>query len=170
MASESGANGGGPQENSERIIDITLDEATVVRRAREIEHERAVAIYDLLDMNRFRPVGDFKGPYKVTLSIEDGKRLLFHIRDEADADLTSVVLPLSPFRSLVRDYFQICESYFDAIKRLSPSQIETIDMARRGLHNEGSDLLAERLRDKIELDKATARRLFTLICVLHIRG
>jgi uncharacterized protein (UPF0262 family) len=157
-------------EGTERITDITLDEQSVVRRAPEIEHERAVAIYDLLDMNRFRPAGDYTGPYKVTLSIEDGKRLLFRIRNEADEDLTSVTLPLSPFRSLVRDYFQICESYFDAIKKLSPSQIETIDMARRGLHNEGSDLLIERLKEKIELDKATARRLFTLICVLHIRG
>ncbi|MCR9218665.1 MAG: UPF0262 family protein [Alphaproteobacteria bacterium] len=159
-----------PSETPERIVDIALDEHSVVRRAPEIEHERAVAIYDLLDMNRFSPVGDFEGPYKVTLSIEDGKRLLFSIRDEADRDLTSVMLPLSPFRSLIRDYFQICESYFDAIKKLSPSQIETIDMARRGLHNEGSDLLMERLKDKIAVDKATARRLFTLICVLHIRG
>ncbi|MEQ8604461.1 MAG: UPF0262 family protein [Marivibrio sp.] len=157
-------------QTSERIVDITLDEQSVVRRAPEIEHERAVAIYDLLDMNRFRPVGDYQGPYKVTLSIEDGKRLLFTIRSEDERDLTSVTLPLSPFRSLIRDYFQICESYFDAIKKLSPSQIETIDMARRGLHNEGSDLLMERLKDKIALDKATARRLFTLICVLHIRG
>jgi len=159
-----------PTQTSERIVDITLDDKSVVRRAPEIEHERAVAIYDLLDMNRFRPVGDFEGPYKVTLSIEDGKRLLFTIRNEAGRDLTAVTLPLSPFRSLIRDYFQICESYFDAIKKLSPSQIETIDMARRGLHNEGSDLLMERLKDKIALDKATARRLFTLICVLHIRG
>lgn len=164
MADETGT------QTSERIVDITLDEQSVVRRAPEIEHERAVAIYDLLDMNRFSPVGDFEGPYKVRLSIEDGKRLLFSIKDEGDQDLTSVTLPLSPFRSLIRDYFQICESYFDAIKKLSPSQIETIDMARRGLHNEGSDLLIERLKDKIALDKATARRLFTLICVLHIRG
>jgi uncharacterized protein (UPF0262 family) len=157
-------------EGTERIVDIALDEVSVVRRAPEIEHERAVAIYDLLDMNRFRPVGEFTGPYKVTLSIEDGKRLQFRIRSEADEDLTSVLLPLSPFRGLIRDYFQICESYFDAIKKLSPSQIETIDMARRGLHNEGSDLLIERLKEKIALDKATSRRLFTLICVLHIRA
>ncbi|MBP5855834.1 UPF0262 family protein [Marivibrio halodurans] len=157
-------------EGTERIVDIRLDEQSVVRRAPEIEHERAVAIYDLLDMNRFRPAGDFTGPYKVVLSIEDGKRLLFTISSEAGGALTAVTLPLSPFRALIRDYFQICESYFDAIKKLSPSQIETIDMARRGLHNEGSDLLIERLREKIELDKATARRLFTLICVLHIRG
>lgn len=168
MADRNGA--GSASEGTERIVDITLDEQSVVRRAPEIEHERAVAIYDLLDMNRFRPAGDHTGPYKVVLSIEDGKRLLFRIASEEDAPLTSVTLPLSPFRSLIRDYFQICESYFDAIKKLSPSQIETIDMARRGLHNEGSDLLIERLKEKIELDKATARRLFTLICVLHIRG
>lgn len=168
MAAEDGGQAMGQSNN--RIVDISLDEQSVVRRAPEIEHERAVAIYDLLDMNRFQPVGDFEGPYKVTLSIEDGKRLLFRIHSEDDAALTSVILPLSPFRALIRDYFQICESYFDAIKKLSPSQIETIDMARRGLHNEGSDLLIERLKEKIELDKATARRLFTLICVLHIRG
>ncbi len=154
--------------SSERIVDIKLDDKTVIRRTPEVEHERAVAIFDLLDMNRFHPVGDYTGPYKVLLGIEDGKRLVFTISDEGDSELTRIVLPLSPFRGIVRDYFQICESYFDAIKKLSPAQIETIDMARRGLHNEGSDLLTERLEGKIEFDKATSRRLFTLICVLHI--
>lgn len=155
---------------SERIVDIKLDDKTVVRRSAEIEHERAVAIFDLLDMNRFHPVGDFTGPYKVLLAIEDGKRLVFRVSDEADGELTTIILALSPFRGIVRDYFQICESYYDAIKKLSPAQIETIDMARRGLHNEGSDLLTERLKGKIDIDKQTSRRLFTLICVLHIKG
>lgn len=154
-----------------RMADIQLDEKSVIRRSPEVEHERAVALYDLKDMNRFRLNGGTEGPYKVKLSIEDsGKRLLFAITDTEDAKLADVNLPLSPFRRLIRDYFQICESYFDAIKKLSPSQIETIDMARRGLHNEGSDLLRERLQEKLEMDNATARRLFTLICVLHIRG
>lgn len=155
---------------TDRIIDIKLDEKSVVRRSPEVEHERAVALYDLLDMNRFRPAGEFTGPFKVTLSIEDGKRLHFKIANNEDDLLTEVILALSPFRRLIRDYFQICESYYDAIKRLSPAQIETIDMARRGLHNEGSDLLRERLSGKAEMDQATSRRLFTLICVLHIKG
>ena len=155
----------------DRITDIKLDEGSVVRRSPEVEHERAVALYDLLDMNRFRPVGDgYAGPYKVTLGIEDGKRLHFKIDNESDELQSQVILAMSPFRRLIRDYFQICESYYDAIKRLSPSQIETIDMARRGLHNEGSDLLRERLNGKLEMDQATSRRLFTLICVLHIRA
>jgi len=156
--------------NTEKIVAIELDEHTVVRRSREVEHERAVAMYDLLDMNRFRPTGDFTGPYKLRLSIEERTRLVFDITSEADEPLTRITMPLSPFRSIVRDYFQICESYYDAIKRLSPAQIETIDMARRGLHNEGSELLVQRLEDKVAMDKSTARRLFTLICVLHIRG
>lgn len=155
-----------------KISKIDLDERTVIRRSPEIEHERAVAIYDLLDMNRFRPVGEFEnsGPFTLKLGIEDGARLKFQLGVDDNPDLTKVALPLSPFRRLIKDYFQICESYYDAIKRLSPSQIETIDMARRGLHNEGSDLLRERLDGKLEMDLQTARRLFTLICVLHIRG
>ena len=158
------------EKGTERIVAIDLDEHTVVRRSPEVEHERAVAMYDLLDMNRFRPMGDFAGPYRLKLSIEDRSRLVFDVMDEGGEGLTRIMLPLTPFRSIVRDYFQICESYYDAIKRLSPAQIETIDMARRGLHNEGSDLLSQRLEDKVEMDKSTARRLFTLICVLHIRG
>ncbi|MTI10501.1 UPF0262 family protein [Curvivirga aplysinae] len=155
-----------------KIIKINLDEKTVIRRSPEVEHERSVAIYDLLDMNRFRPVGEFadSGPFKLDLSIEDGSRLVFTLATEEIEELTWINLPLSPFRRLIKDYFQICESYYDAIKRLSPSQIETIDMARRGLHNEGSDLLRERLDGKLEMDLQTARRLFTLICVLHIRA
>lgn len=157
-------------ETTDKIVAIDLDDKSVVRRSVEVEHERKVAMYDLLDMNRFRPVGEFKGPFKVRLGIEDGKRLVFKIDDEDDTNLTNVMMPLSPFRRIVRDYFQICESYYDAIKKLSPSQIETIDMARRGLHNEGADVLVDALKDKIDIDKATSRRLFTLVCVLHIRG
>ncbi|MDW3208085.1 MAG: UPF0262 family protein [Alphaproteobacteria bacterium] len=157
-------------ETTDKIVAIDLDEKSVVRRSVEVEHERKVAMYDLLDMNRFRPVGDFTGPFKVRLGIEDGKRLIFKIDDEDGTNLTNVSMPLSPFRRIVRDYFQICESYYDAIKKLSPSQIETIDMARRGLHNEGADVLVDALKDKIDIDKATSRRLFTLVCVLHIRG
>jgi len=154
----------------QRIVDIKLDEQTVVRRSPEVEHERAVAIYDLLEENSFVPSGDFDGPYVVHLSIEDRTRLILHVHDEGGGPLVRIPLPLQPFRRIIRDYFQICESYYNAIKKLSPSQIETIDMARRGVHNEGSEVLIERLKERVEIDIDTARRLFTLICVLHIRG
>ncbi len=156
-------------QTSQRIVDITLDETSVVRRSPDVEHERAVAIYDLLEENVFAPVGDYSGPYKLHLGISEN-RLLFDIRSEGEEALGTVVLPLSPFRRIVKDYFTVCESYFQAIKSASPSRIEAIDMGRRGLHNEGSDLLRSRLDGKIEIDFDTARRLFTLICVLHIRG
>ena len=152
-----------------RIAKVTLDERTVVRRSPEVEHERAVAIFDLIEENFFSPVGDNGGPYSLHLGIEEN-RLVIDIRSEIDDPLGKVVLALSPFRRIVKDYFQICESYYHAIKVSSPSRIEAIDMGRRGLHNEGSDLLRERLAGKIDLDNNTARRLFTLICVLHIRG
>jgi len=152
-----------------RIVRVTLDERTVVRRSPEVEHERAVAIFDLIEENFFSPVGDEGGPYSLHLGIEEN-RLVIDIRSAKEDPLGKVILALSPFRRIVKDYFQICESYYHAIKVSSPSQIEAIDMGRRGLHNEGSDLLRERLAGKIDLDNNTARRLFTLICVLHIRG
>jgi len=153
-----------------RIASLDLDEKTVLRRSPEIEHERAVAIFDILEENRFAPIGHDGGPYDLKLSIEDRQRLVLDIQPREGEPVERVTLSVTPFRRIVKDYFQICESYFDAIKRLSPSQIETVDMARRGLHNEGSVLLSERLRDKVDMDQDTARRLFTLICVLHIRG
>ncbi len=152
-----------------RIVKVTLDEHTVVRRSPEVEHERAVAIFDLIEESNFYPIGDNGGPYSLHLGIEEN-RLAIDIRSETDEPLGKVVLALTPFRRIVKDYFHICESYYQAIKTSTPSQIEAIDMGRRGLHNEGSDLLRERLAGKIELDNNTARRLFTLICVLHIRG
>lgn len=153
-----------------RIIHVTLDEKTVVRRKPEVEHERAVAIFDLLEENEFCLCEHAEGgPYHLHLSIEDN-RLIFDVRNSDDGALDKVILPLTGFRSIVRDYFIICESYYNAIKKATPSQIEAVDMGRRGLHNEGSELLRERLAGKVELDLQTARRLFTLICVLHIRG
>lgn len=152
-----------------RIVSVTLDEKTVVRRAPEIEHERAVAIYDLIEENEFTPAGDFEGPFALHLSVSEN-RLVMDIRREDDTSLTSIVLPLTPFRGIIKDYFQICESYFQAIRSASPSKIEAIDMGRRGLHNEGSELLRQRLEGKVAIDQKTARRLFTLVCVLHIRG
>ncbi|MDJ0684696.1 MAG: UPF0262 family protein [Alphaproteobacteria bacterium] len=157
---------------TDRIANLRLDEKNVIRRSPEVEHERAVALYDLLDMNRFRLTDGTPGPYTVHLSIDtDGKRLVFNVRDQEDvSELAGFQLSIRSFRSLIRDYFQICESYYDAIKKHSPSQIETIDMARRGLHNDGADMLRERLAEHALMDKATVRRLFTLVCVLHIRG
>ena len=154
---------------TQRLIDIRLDEKTLVRRAPEVEHERAIAIYDLLEENFFRPDGDFTGPFGLVIRLEDN-RLLLNIADPQGSPLTEVTLPMTPFRTIMKDYFLICESYYSAIKRSTPEQIEAIDVGRRGLHNEGSDLLRERLADKIEIDRITSRRLFTLMCILHIRG
>jgi uncharacterized protein (UPF0262 family) len=155
--------------STERIADITLDERTVVRRNPDVEHERAVAIYDILEGNYFAPVGDLHGPYNLHLGVEED-RLTLDIRSEDGRSLRKVALSLKPFRALVKDYFLVCESYYSAIKTATPSRIEAIDMGRRSLHDEGSVLLRERLAGKIDLDFDTARRLFTLICVLHIRG
>jgi uncharacterized protein (UPF0262 family) len=149
-----------------RIIDIVLDEESVARRSPEVEHERAVALFDLIEENDFALVSA-PGPYRLRIAIFE-QRLVFDVRDAADNKLRDIVLSLTPFRKVVKDYFLICESYYAAIKKLSPSQIEALDMGRRGLHNEGSELLRERLDGKIEIDLDTARRLFTLICALHI--
>jgi uncharacterized protein (UPF0262 family) len=134
-----------------------------------VEHERAVAVYDLLEENHFAPVGGPDGPYRLVLSIQEN-RLVFQIQDEGGGHIVSHMLSLSPLRKVVKDYFLICESYFTAIRRGAPAQIEAIDMGRRGVHDEGSRLLAERLEGKIELDHDTARRLFTLVCALHFKG
>ncbi len=165
-ADSSGAGGGIGQNDC--VINVTLDEKSVVRRSPDIEHERAVAIYDLLEQNTFAPLGDYQGPYSLHLRLEE-TRLILDIRDESEIRLGQVGISLSPFRRIIKDYFTVCESYFEAIKTASPSKIEAIDMGRRGLHNEGSELLQERLSDKITMDFDTARRLFTLLCVLHIR-
>ncbi len=152
-----------------RIVKIDLDERTVLRRNPDVEHERAVALFDLLEENHFA-ASDVEGPYHLFLGIEDN-RLVFDVRGRnGEAEPARIVLPITTFRSVVKDYFTICESYYAAIKRSSPTQIEALDMGRRSIHNEGSELLRERLEGKIALDLNTARRLFTLICVLHIRG
>ena len=159
----------GSSDKRNRIAKIDLDEQLRVRRNADIEHERTVAIFDLLEENNFELVGVEAGPYHLVLSIED-QRLAFDVKAEQGAPVDKIVLALTPFRSVIKDYFTVCESYYDAIKRLSPSQIEALDMGRRAVHNEGSELLRERLEGKIVLDFNTARRLFTLICVLHIRA
>jgi uncharacterized protein (UPF0262 family) len=157
-----------------RISHIELDDSNLPPPTPEIEQERKVAIYDLLEDNVFTlPKRDERavpeGPYHVGLSIRD-KRLVFDVLTEAEDKAAEFHLSLSPFRQVVKDYWQICESYFDAVKTMPPSQIETIDMARRGIHNEGARILAERLEGKAEVDNDTARRLFTLVCVLHFGG
>jgi uncharacterized protein (UPF0262 family) len=157
-----------------RICHISIDDSGLPPPTPEIEQERRVAIFDLLEENRFAlPPRDGReappGPYRLDLSIRDG-RLVFDIATEDGEKVAAFHLSLGPFRQVVKDYFQICESYFEAVKRLPPSQIEAIDMARRGIHNEGARVLQERLEGKAEVDTDTARRLFTLICVLHWGG
>jgi len=151
------------------IVNISLDERTIVRRNADIEHERKVAIFDLLEENHFSLKNGLSAPYDLLLAVQEN-RLIIHVRNGSELPLEDIKLDLRPFRRLVKDYFMVCESYFNAIKTSSPSQIEAIDMGRRSLHNEGSDLLRDRLARKIEMDDNTARRLFTLVCVLHIRG
>lgn len=152
-----------------RLTAVNLDEGSIGRSNPDVEHERAVAIYDLLEENVFGPIGHDSGPYALNLSIAEN-RLVFDIRAATGEPAVAHMLSLSPFRKLIKDYFLICESYYQAIRTASPSQIEAIDMGRRGLHNEGSELLMERLKEKVEVDFDTARRLFTLICVLHWKG
>lgn len=156
-----------------RIIDVSLDERTILWRSADVEQERRIAIFDLIEENHFAPQRAYSdayaGPYRIALSVEEG-RLALQIRRADDSLLETLILALGRFRRPIRDYFAICDSYYQAIRQATPQQIETVDMARRGLHNEAAELLQERLAGKIELDFDTARRLFTLICVLHIRG
>jgi uncharacterized protein (UPF0262 family) len=151
-----------------RIVRIELDEHAFVRRSPDVEQERAIAIFDLLEENAFAPVGDRGGPYHLLLGISDS-RLVFDVRREDGAEVDRILLPLLPLRQVIRDYFTICQSYYEAIKHASPSRIEALDMGRRAVHDEGSERLRERLADKAVIDFQTARRLFTLVCVLHFR-
>jgi uncharacterized protein (UPF0262 family) len=155
--------------DGKRLIKIILDEDSIGPGTRDVEHERAVAIYDLVEQNSFAPVGHDGGPYCLKLQLA-GNRLIFDIRTEDDRPVVAHHLSLTPFRRLVKDYFLVCESYYQAIRTATPSQIEAIDMGRRGLHDEGSEILIERLKHKVALDFDTARRLFTLITVLHWKG
>jgi uncharacterized protein (UPF0262 family) len=151
-----------------RLTDVELDES-IGRSTPDVEHERAVAIFDLVEENSFEPIGHEGGPYRLKLSLVD-KRLVIRITTEQGDEVATHILSLTPFRRVVKDYFMICESYYEAIRKGSLTQIEAIDMGRRGVHNEGSQTLMDRLNGKVKVDFATARRLFTLICVLHWRG
>lgn len=153
----------------DRLIAVTLDDESIGRGAADQEHERAIAIYDLIEDNSFALPGQDRGPYQLRIGMIDSK-LALNISDEAGERVIVHILSLSPFRRILKDYFLICESYFAAIRTASPAQIEAIDMGRRGLHNEGAQLLADRLRGKVECDFDTARRLFTLVTALHWKG
>ena len=156
-------------DSTSRLVEITLDENSIGRSGPDIEHERAVAIYDLIEQNAFSPVEHEGGPYALHLSMAEN-RLVFDIRLTDGTPVAAHFLSLTPFRKIVKDYFLICDSYYQAIRSATPDRIEAIDMGRRGLHDEGSNILMERLKDKVTVDFNTARRLFTLICVLHWKG
>ncbi len=150
-----------------RIIDVELDEGSIIRRSEDVERERRVAIFDLLEQNHFAPERH-EGPFRILVRVEDN-RLAIDLKDEADQPLETIRISLARFRRPIRDYFAICDSYFKAVRSDSPKGIETIDMARRAIHNEAAELLQLCLEGKIAMDFDTARRLFTLICVLHIK-
>jgi uncharacterized protein (UPF0262 family) len=151
-----------------RLIDVILDDS-IGRSTPDVEHERAVAIFDLIEENSFEPIGHAGGPYKLSISLVEAK-LVLAITVESGEPVTTHILSLTPFRRIIKDYFMICESYYEAIRTSTPGQIEAIDMGRRGIHNDGSQTLMDRLSGKIKLDFDTARRLFTLVCVLYWRG
>jgi len=152
-----------------RLVAITIDEASIGSSSRDVDHERAVAIYDLLEDNSFLPVGQTGGPFKLHLGMKES-RLVFDIRDADGAPVVAHLLSLTTFKKVVKDYFLICDSYYAAIRTATPDRIEAIDMGRRGLHDEGSRILQDALKRKVKVDFDTARRLFTLICVLHWKG
>jgi uncharacterized protein (UPF0262 family) len=164
-----GAGGKDGDAGRRGLVALTLDESSIGRASRDVEHERAVAIYDLLEENLFQPSGHDGGPYTLNLGI-DGSRLVFDIRLKDGTPVIAHLLSLAPFRRIVKDYFAVCDSYYAAIRGAAPDRIEALDMARRSLHDEGSRILMERLERKVELDFDTARRLFTLISVLHWKG
>lgn len=152
-----------------RLIAIDLDETSLGAASADADHERRIAIFDLLESNVFEVGGEDAGPYALKLLVID-QRLIFEISGRDGGAPKSVVLSLTPFRRVIKDYFLVCNSYYDAIRNATPAQIEAIDMGRRSLHNEGSRLLEERLAGRVKMDFDTARRLFTLICALHVRG
>lgn len=165
---------GAVPDSNQRIVRVAIDNPSVVRYKRDVEREIEVAIYDLVETNSFRPDPAFfggtpRGPYDVTLRIQDN-RLVFDIDNEAGVKVGAVTVSVQPLRRTIREYFTVCESYYEAIRTATPAQIETIDVGRRGLHNDGSERLRAQLAGKVDIDLDTARRLFTLICALHIRA
>jgi len=163
------AHGETTEQSGGRLVDVVLDEASIARSTPDVEHDRAVAIYDLIEENSFQPVGQPPANYILRLSVVE-KKLVLQISREDGAEVVTHVLSLTPLRKIVKDYDLICQSYYEAIRHSTPSQIEAIDMGRRGVHNEGSTILMERLEGKIMVDMPTARRLFTLVYALHWKG
>ncbi len=157
------------QKTTNRLYEVTLDEASIAHLNANVDHERQVAIFDLLEQNAFAPEGRNDGPYRLALSIVDG-RLILAIGNEEDPEIITHMLSLTPFKRIIKDYFLVCDTYFAAIKTAPPSRIQAIDMGRKALHDEGTGILIERLSGKVNLDFDTARRLFTLICALHWKG
>lgn len=155
-------------DDRRRLVHVALEEDPHIRLSPEVRHERAVAIFDLLAENSFALVGDDRGPYRLNIAIQEN-RLLFDVRDVDDRTIERIRVPLTPLRTIIRDYFQICDAYYDAIRTATPSRIEAIDVGRRAVHDDGATILRERLASRIEMDENTGRRLFTLICVLHVR-
>ena len=158
-----------PTAEKGRISSIVIDDKSLAPAGPDAEHERKIAVFDLIEQNVFRVVGHDGGPYEVSLSLADN-RLVFDVAETGGAPVRRLILSMTAMRRVIKDYFMVCDSYYDAIRSSTPAQIEAIDMGRRGLHNEGSQLLTERLADKVEVDHDTARRLFTLVCALHARG
>jgi uncharacterized protein (UPF0262 family) len=152
-----------------RLVAVEIDEHGLPAPTPEVEQERRVAIFDLLEANRFAPHGAPPGPYRLALGVRD-RNLHFDLATEDGAPAAAFGLSLAPLEQVIKDYFRICESYFDAVRRLPPAEIEALDQGRRAIHDEGSRLLLERLGGKVDTDVATARRLFTLVCALHLRG
>jgi uncharacterized protein (UPF0262 family) len=158
-----------PKGKAHHLVEVTLDEKSIGRSSSDVEHERAVAIYDLIEQNSFAPEGHKGGPYTLVLGMAE-TRLMLDIKTAKGEAVMTHLLSMSPFRRIVKDYFMICDSYYQAIRTATPDRIEALDMGRRAIHDEGSKLLMERLKRKVRVDFDTARRLFTLICVLHWRG
>ena len=158
-----------PAGGKRRLVSVTLDEESIGRANPDVEHERAVAIYDLIEENSFAPVGHKAGPYALNIGLKDN-RLVFDIRREDGNPVIAHLFSLTPFKRIVKDYFLICDSYYAAIRTATPDRIEAIDMGRRGLHDEGSKILQDALKTKVKVDFDTARRLFTLLCVLQWKG
>jgi uncharacterized protein (UPF0262 family) len=159
-----------PAAMKQRLTSVTLDEESIGRSNPDVEHEREVAIYDLLEQNTFAPIGhEDSGPFALHLSI-NGSRLVFDIRRQDGTPIVAHLFSLSPLRRIVKDYYTICDSYYQAIRTATPDKIEALDMGRRATHDDGSRILMERLKNKVKVDHDTARRLFTLICVLHWKG
>ncbi|MBL8536470.1 MAG: UPF0262 family protein [Hyphomonadaceae bacterium] len=154
--------------SEQRLIDVLLDEASLAPASANAEHERRIALFDLKESNTFAVLGVSRGPYVLTLAMNEG-RLALDVADTQGERVCTHLLPMVSLRKIIKDYTMICESYHNAIRNSSPSQIEAIDMGRRGLHNDAADVLIALLKEKIEVDLETARRLFTLVCALHVR-